>query len=204
MFKPIYHLNVFYTQLEGIDNDKIVEVCNSTFENDRELIEKGVHDSNIRVDSESNECVMQLRTAIKEVMHKEIDTRLQEGEIWAHVLRQGDTTMIHTHRNKKDWAHLNISWVYYAANNPNTEFSGRIVFQTQIGGVKNIAVDFQPKVGDLIIFPSWLQHFTTHNMSPDLRVSISGNYKITSLSEAHYNEVAYDKQSNIRKLTGFN
>ena len=93
--------------------------------------------------------------------------------------------------------------MYYATNNPNTDLGGRIIFQTQLGGVKTVNKTWQPKPGDLIIFPSWLPHMTTHNMSPDKRVSISGNYKISSLPEAYYNEVAYDTNSNIKKLTGF-
>ena len=199
MFKPIYHLNVFYTQLEGLDNEGLAKECNSLFENEREMIE--TQNADRRLDG-NNVHVKALREAVDKVIKKEIDHRLVEGEIWAHVLRQGDTTMIHTHRNKKDWALLDTSWVYYATNNPNTHLGGRIIFQTQIGGVKTIHKDWQPKPGDLIIFPSWLPHFTTHNMSPDLRVSISGNYKISSLPEQYYNEVAYDTETGIKKLTG--
>jgi len=199
VFKPIYHLNVFYTQLEGVDNVGLAEVCNSIFDNERQMTE--IQNSERRLDGD-NEHVKKLRKSVGEVIKKEIDHRLVEGDMWAHVLRQGDTTMIHTHRNKKDWALLDISWVYYATNNPNTHLGGRIVFQTQVGGVKTVHKDWQPKPGDLIIFPSWLPHFTTHNMSPDIRVSISGNYNISSLPEPYYNEVAYDANTNIKKLTG--
>ena len=39
MFKPVYHLNVFYTQLEGLDNAGLAEVCNSIFDNERQMTE---------------------------------------------------------------------------------------------------------------------------------------------------------------------
>ena len=51
-----------------------------------------------------------------------------------------------------------------------------------------------------IIFPSWLPHFTTRCSSEELRISISGNYRV---SEKKYDEVARDSRSGIKKLTGF-
>ena len=139
-------------------------------------------------------------------MHEHIDQRLVEAEMWTHVMQPGETTMIHSHRNKLDWGFLGLSWVYYAQNikvetSVYKNQGGKIIFQTQIGGTKTINNDFDPEPGDLIIFPSWLPHFTTRNEAPEPRVSISGNYVISN--EKVYNEVAYDVKSNIKKITGF-
>ena len=46
-------------------------------------------------------------------MHEHIDPRLNEVEIWAHVLRTGESTMIHSHGSNHDWGYGNVSWVYY-------------------------------------------------------------------------------------------
>ena len=85
---------------------------------------------------------------------------------------------------------------------PGENVGGRIVFQTQLGGLFTINKDFNPKAGEFIIFPSWLPHFTTRNSSPEIRISISSNYRFED--QRTYDEVAREGKSNrIRKLTSF-
>ena len=36
-------------------------------------------------------------------------------------------------------------------------------------------MEHTPKVGELIIFPNWMPHFTKKNNSNNIRISISGN-----------------------------
>jgi hypothetical protein len=201
-YKDLYSLKVFKSRIEGLNNKRLAEL---TLE-EAEVLEKrkdenpsatGFEDSPL--DPSAPE-VRQLRHTIKNIMSEHIDSRLTEGEIWGHVLRTGESTQIHSHRSKQDWALLNISWVYYPQIPEGENLGGRIVFQTQIGAHQTLNRDFDPQVGDFIIFPSWLPHFTTRNVSPKVRISISGNYRI---GQDVYEEVAHDKTSGIKKLTGF-
>jgi hypothetical protein len=202
VFRNLYSLNVFYSEIEGLDNNALTElsVQSADIKKSDDASATGYEDSPLDGD---NPHIKLLRDTVKGVIHKHIDARLDEGEIWAHVLKTGETTMIHSHRNKRDWALLGVSWVYYASNPPTENLGGKIVFQTQVGGTKTINKDFSPKVGDLIIFPSWLPHFTTRNASPKTRVSISGNYRVTLQNEKRYDDLAHDPNSGIKKLTGF-
>jgi hypothetical protein len=202
VFKSLYSLNCFYSRIEGLNNQALKDL--SIKQSDKKIDDSasatGYEDSPLDYD---NVHVKLLRDTVKRTVHKHIDSRLVEGEIWAHVLKTGETTMIHSHRNKSDWGFLGVSWVYYVQNPTTKNSGGKIVFQTQIGGTKTINADFDPKDGDLIIFPGWLPHFTTRNNSPDVRISISGNYRIQRENEHRYNDIANDPNSGIKKLTGF-
>ena len=202
MFKSLYNLQVFRSHIEGLDNDHLgkISIASADKKIDSQASATGYEDSPINADDPQ---ILRLRKTVKKIMHEHIDQRLEEGEIWAHVLRSGETTMIHSHRSKSDWAFLGVSWVYYVYNPPTKNSGGKIVFQTQIGGTKTINADFDPKHGDLIIFPSWLPHFTTRNASPEVRISISGNYRVRRENEHRYNDIAHDQKSGIKKLTGF-
>ena len=50
-----------------------------------------------------------------------------------------------------------------------------IKFDFEILG-KRVYIDNTPKVGGLILFPTWVPHYTTRNVSDGARISISGNY----------------------------
>jgi len=139
VFKDLYSLNVFTSSIEGLDNKRLAELSLE----EADALEKrksedpsatGYEDSPL--DPAAPE-VKQLRHTIKKIMSEHIDSRLSEGEIWAHVLKRGETTQIHSHRSKKDWDLLNVSWVYYPQIPEGENLGGRIVFQTQLGDIKH-------------------------------------------------------------------
>jgi hypothetical protein len=198
VFKNLYSLNVFYTSLEGINNEALVDLSIQSRQNH---VEKGKENTPL-LDA-NNTHIKLLRDSVKRIIHKEIDSRLEEKELWAHVTKSGETIQIHNHKNNSDWGCLAVSWVYYSRNPYDENGGGKIVFQTQIGGTKTINRDFVPKEGDLIIVPGFLQHFTTTNPSPITRVSISGNYRIPEDNKLRYTEIVNDPKSGIKKLTGF-
>ena len=187
MFRNLYSLNVFKSRIEGLNNKKLTELA------------FGDQYVNSYIDPDAPE-VKQLRHTIKKDMDEHIDSRFTEGEIWSQVTRTGESIPIHSHRFKQDWDLLNVSWVYYPQIPEGENLGGRIVFQTQLGAHQTLNRDFAPRTGMFIIFPSWLPHFTTRCSSEELRISISGNYRV---SEKKYDEVARDSRSGIKKLTGF-
>ena len=203
MFKNIYQLQVFSSSIKGIDNEKLSAHCLEYADDiakrkDQNPSGTGYEDSPLDPD---NAIVQQLRQTMKRTIHQHIEPKAQEGEIWAHVLRPGESTQIHSHRNKKDWDFLGLSWVYYPLMPEGDNIGGKIVFQMQVGGIKTVNQDFTPKTGNFIIFPSWLNHFTTRCASDQVRISISGNYNFRD--ERLYDQVSKDRNSGIKRLTGF-
>ena len=93
---------------------------------------------------------------------------LKFSEAWSHILHPQQSTMYHSHKGPMD----GLSFVYYVAY---PEYSGDLVFDFEILG-KRVYIDNTPKVGGLILFPTWVPHYTTRNISDGTRISISGNY----------------------------
>lgn len=98
-------------------------------------------------------------------------------ESWANVHDQGGFNMAHVHRN------VLLSGCYYLQV---PEKSGPIVFKDPrpgpslsgfFGAGINSHADFKinPKEGQLIIFPNWLEHFVEINESESQRASIAMN-----------------------------
>jgi hypothetical protein len=76
--------------------------------------------------------------------------------------------MYHDHKEERD----GVSFVYYVTY---PEDSGNLVFEFDVLG-KRVFRSIRPKVGELILFPTYIPHFTTRNVSDEIRISISGNY----------------------------
>ena len=129
---------------------------------------------------------------MNELVHARVDRRLVLGEIWAHILEPMQSTMIHSHRNVKDHYNLNMSWVYYPHQHPQ-DAGGRLRFQMVSHMMMNNH-EVVPKESDIIIFPSFLNHYTTPNVGKEDRISISGNFRI---KEEDYEQVYRDSDSQI-------
>ena len=148
----------------------------------------GYEDSRIPDDPE----IDLLKEKVMTVVHSNIDDRYYLSEIWAHILVHNQSTMIHSHRNHRDHANLFLSWVYYPSL-PSREFGGRLRFQ-MVNHMRMDNHEITPEEGHLVIFPAWLNHYTTPNTSQDVRISISGNLKI---KDDEYDSVRRDRTSGI-------
>jgi len=85
-------------------------------------------------------------------------------EIWSHIHQPLESTNTHIHSGSL----FNKSFVFYAKVPKN---SGKLVFTLEKIYYKTIP----PVNGNLLLFPSWLPHYVTKNLSNDIRISISGN-----------------------------
>jgi len=97
-------------------------------------------------------------------------------ECWMTEYGKGDFAHMHTH------VPCDVSGVYYVKT-PNQKGNGDIFFlnpnQMQNTYVYRHLGDrqwYNPKEGDLILFPSWIQHGVIPNKSEDDRVSIAFNW----------------------------
>lgn len=192
---PVSYVGIGMALLKGIHNGTITDLClewrHKKISEDPNAT--GNEDSRIP----DHKAVDQLKEKITNIFHSTIDDRYYLSEIWAHILEDKETTMIHSHRNPQDYNHLNLSWVYYPKV-PIDMKGGTIIFQMQQHNqTKNHSVS--PEEGLLIVFPSWLPHYTTRNETGGLRVSISGNMKIKNEDYPH---VSRDRSSGIHTFYG--
>ena len=88
---------------------------------------------------------------------------------WGHIHEKNMSTTLHNHFDSY------VSAVCYV-NVPVG--SGSIVFRPRLNQYNNSAYAsrFDPEKGVYYMFPGYLDHFVTRNLSKDLRVSISFNF----------------------------
>jgi uncharacterized protein (TIGR02466 family) len=104
------------------------------------------------------------------------------GNMWANVNYQGGYNSPHIHANSM------FSGVYYVKSEPN---SGRLICDDPRPGIQhNIPMrkegelpkhlwrvcEVEPIPGRLVMFPAWLWHRVSPNLSKDIRISISFNF----------------------------
>lgn len=95
---------------------------------------------------------------------------------WMALNEPNSYAVIHSHGD------VDISGVYYFKTNGQ---DGNIFFETPTKTMKNSycfrtyhkALEVEPKVGKLLLFPGWLEHGVATNQTNDDRVSISFNIK---------------------------
>jgi len=95
------------------------------------------------------------------------EENLKLNEVWSHIHKPLESTNTHFHSS---YSPFDFSFVYYVKVPTN---SGVFVIDfTLISGFRK---PIFPIEGNLLIFPSWLPHMVTKNLSNDTRISISGN-----------------------------
>tara|TARA_Y100000289_G_scaffold28501_1_gene28135 strand:+ start:377 stop:967 length:591 start_codon:yes stop_codon:yes gene_type:complete len=113
----------------------------------------------------------------------ELKSKLKVSAFWYNISGNKDFNKIHSHMKSV------LSGVYYVKVPKN---SGGLVFdcpqsELMMSYLSYWHIDYNPnqytsktwtvlpEEGDLVIFPSWLSHYTEPNMSTDDRISISFN-----------------------------
>jgi len=99
---------------------------------------------------------------IKHISNFAFNKNFYLHSIWSHIHQPLESTNTHDHGRD------GFSFVYYIQVPKN---SG--VFRVHLQQVYQYSII--PKEGTLILFPSWLPHLVTKNLSNNIRISISGN-----------------------------
>jgi len=111
-----------------------------------------------------------------------LDREPQLGNMWANINYKDGYNRPHIHPNSL------FSGVYYIKAPPNC---GKITFNDPRPGIQTVMpqrikgqpvkhlwreVHIEPKVGRILMFPSWLWHAVEPNESNDIRISVSFNF----------------------------
>jgi hypothetical protein len=161
LFRIKYYMTSFKTH---INNDKLAKEVMS---NPTRIVNAPYHtnfeDFNLmlNVDSEASKLINLINDDIAAPWNLKVDG------YWAHVHLPLESTERHNHNStmREDA----VSFVYYVKT---PERCGDLVFV--LGDILPPAI-IKPTEGTLVLFPSYLDHKVTKNLSKDVRISISGN-----------------------------
>ena len=180
-FSPIVLVGMSRHNLLGeVDNEQIK----------KDAIEKSDNKLDFNAMDPSVEDVVLPKTPASKLLLEKIDNVIQSinpyllmgDEAWTHLVEPEQSTMFHTHQ---DPGPAGLSFVYWA-NFPKN--SGDFVAIVQVDTFRHFHKVI-PNEGDLIIFPTYIPHTTSRNLSKERRISISGNYypPLNKLNEVRTN-----------------
>jgi len=194
----LYSVDVYTSVLTGIDNSLLTKQILDNFEEknyNKDMMADQLHYGSIE------DCALDMTpeviklsnmfwTAAKKYIENEysdkeysmvLDIRPEAYAIWGHVIRPNEQTIYHSHHGTNNPKYLNLSAVYYTKFPEN---SGDLVFNPFTH--KNMwTKNIRPQEGMVVIFPSWLHHYTLKNVSNENRVSISANLIVTEKDNEH-------------------
>ena len=110
------------------------------------------------------------------------EAKIELNDSWANIYRENDHAPLHIHQNSH-W-----SCVYYLTSTGDSPLYFKDprptpIMDSSVPLLKNRynqlinKTEFQP--GELIIFPSWLEHGVSINRTSDIRVSVACNFRVT-------------------------
>ena len=90
-------------------------------------------------------------------------------DMWGHIHEKNMSTTLHNHRESY------VSAVCYVEV---PEGAGSLIFRPRINQYDNsaFATRFDPKKSVYYMFPGFIDHFVTRNLSDNLRISVSFNF----------------------------
>ena len=166
----IYFLGVQIFSLPDIDNEAIIKnikwqdaVCaHQNAEGDHSHF--GLH-GGWDVGTPAQEEAQKLKNNIQKILAKSYEAEIDNDDYWIHVVKPQEDTIPHDHGPE------GLSFCYYL-NSP--EDSGDFEFNHDCPNYK-FHYKFKPRVGELFVFPSYLQHQASANESNENRYSFAGN-----------------------------
>ena len=150
--------------IEGIDNESLSKdvLSKSDCRISDDPLQSHYEDTELPDTENTKDLILKIDSQIYD-----IDFNLERDKVWSHIIEPQQSTIPHDHEGDDG-----LSFVYYVTY---PKQSGNIVFDFYMAN-KRMFQTIEPKVGMLIIFPTWIPHYTTRNISDEKRISISGNY----------------------------
>ena len=190
LINSVFGAYIGLQRLEHIDNDAFSDVCidYASRNEGRFISNKGGWQSNDIIGVESFEplvnVIEEVANLLKGPFKLKDNAYLYASEMWLNVNKPTNYNILHHHGDSY------ISGVYYVHVPPEAGklwFRHPSVAKTVINWNKYLdslnehncnSWFVEPKAGDLIFFPSWLEHEVDQNNSSEDRISIAFNLKI--------------------------
>lgn len=104
---------------------------------------------------------------IKQIVFNNTGMKINLDNMWSHIHETNMSTQFHNHYP------CDVSAVYYVSV---PEGSGALIFKSELNKYDPKHVSFKPKPGMLVIFPGFVEHGVSRNLSSDKRISLSFNF----------------------------
>ena len=118
----------------------------------------------------SNDIVDGIVREMKNDFYAATEEEIEVENFWGHIHEKNMSTNCHNHTTSY------VSAVLYVEV---PEGSGKLVFRPRINQYDNSAYisKFNPERGVFYMFPSHVDHYVSRNLSDDMRISISFNFR---------------------------
>lgn len=176
---PLSNFNIYLTTLD-IDNSKILEELEHGKRQVEDSYRNGFlskttityyEDEKLPLNAPECEKLKQLMTEkVSEIVGK----KMKLAEIWSLTLGRGQSISVHTHKSNTHMHPDEYYSVSYYVNAP--EGSARLIFNINICNTIERLVPVTPKSGMLLVFNSFIQHYSDRHASDKPRIVISANF----------------------------
>jgi len=182
MYNTIIH-TISYTRgsVPGVDNKKFKEIIlkdpkplEQETKDPRRLLTR-YEDTKFPMNREFEKILNHITGQFSYLYNK----KLKLMSFWSHIHEKNMSTVVHSHLNKEDYeGNIYVSGVYYVQV---PEKSGHLVLLYPYNSHVTRRYPVMPKPGEFFLFPSPTDHYVTRNLSNDLRISVSFNFKIEEI-----------------------
>jgi hypothetical protein len=169
----LHEISFYYGYLNNINNKRLIE----------HILKNGKKPSNEETDTINEDLEFKLTKdvehiafGINEHFRKIFNKDLKPTRFWSQVHLKNHSTNTHDHLDREDVKNSPIwSAVYYLQCD---EKSGYFCFQYSKNGINYDRWKIKPEVGKFIIFPSYIEHFVSRNLSNKKRIALSFNFSV--------------------------
>ena len=181
----LFSTEVYSFNNENIDNDKIKEIIlkKEEGESSRSISNIGGWQSEESLleenyFSEIKDFLFECTESVARDMYQDDDIKFYMASSWANVNRKGDYNLSHIHGNSH-WSCVYYVTETYKASIYFLDPRIRAEMFTAIGGEMNpksmLGLE-KCESGQVLFFPSWLEHAVLQNPTDNPRISISSNF----------------------------
>lgn len=162
--------DIYQVQIDHIDNSKLIQELDTFYLNsiststnlDMRFPEAGIETAKFKLAIDS---------AVNEVASKKMLCR----EFWMFTMRNNGSVPRHNHKtNYQLHPEEYYSIIYYPHVTPN---AAKLNFIGNLCNTIDVLMSVQPRTGMLLIFNSFIDHYTDKHLTDDQRTCISANYK---------------------------
>ena len=177
--KKLINLEVFTTTIESVNNEKILnELSEYGSSMDKKYIDSYLDGNNhtyyedTKFPKSAPEC-LRLYDEIESTVSGFLNKKMKITEIWSLTLNKGESVSAHSHRSN---THMDPSEYYSIAYYPSAPMDcSKLIFDVSWCNTIENLVHITPHTGMLVLFNSYIKHFTDRHSQDESRVVVSAN-----------------------------
>lgn len=177
--KKLINLEVFTTTIESVNNEKILnELSEYGSSVDKKYIDSYLDGNNhtyyedMKFPKSEPEC-LRLHNEIESTVSGFLNKKMKITEIWSLTLNKGESVSAHSHRSN---THMDPSEYYSIAYYPSAPVDcSKLIFDVSWCNTIENLVHITPQTGMLVLFNSYIKHFTDRHPLDISRVVVSAN-----------------------------